>query len=160
MTARRASTIVAVGLMLALVSVAGSTATASPTPRHTVGAKAWMYTRIPDLRSSGPIQVLNRLCPGAWPAVDGCIRIGDRLRRAISRRVSAPLTWVAKNEPDGGTFWVFSPIRFFGERARLLYRWHEEGQFACAGHGRLRFQWSVERSRWRVAGGSGAAGCP
>ena len=119
-----------------------------------------MYFRTPGIEARGPIQVLNRLCPGAWPAMDGCIRGGERLRRAISRRVNVSLTWVSEDHPDGGVFWVFSPIRFRDERARFSFRWHEQGDFACAGHGRLRFRWSVQRDHWRAVGGSAVVGCP
>ena len=147
--------------ILTLLSVAISSAPAiAAGPRQTVGAKAWMYTRPADLDARGRIQILNRLCPGAWPAIDGCIRIGQRLRRAIARRVQVHLTWVREEQPDAGVFWVLSPIRFDGERARFSFRWHEQGQFACAGHGRLAFRWAVLRDRWRLSGGTQATGCP
>ena len=119
-----------------------------------------MYGKALDLDPQGRIQILNRLCPGAWPASDGCTRVGERLRHAIARRVDVPLIWVSEEQPDGGTFWVLSPIRFRDQRARFSFRWHEQGDFACAGHGKLVFTWSIQRDRWRQSGGMQAVGCP
>jgi hypothetical protein len=149
------------GATLIVLSLAASPAPAMAAgPRHTVGAKAWMYTRPAELDTRGRIQILSRVCPGAWPAIDGCTGIGRRLRHAIARRIDVPLTWVSEEQPDAGDFWVLSPIRFEGERARFSFRWHEQGPFACAGHGRLAFRWSVQRDRWRSSGGTQATGCP
>jgi hypothetical protein len=123
--------------------------------RGPVAQAGMIATLIGD--GTDPIQILSRRCANVRDET-GCARIPRRLRHAIEDAVGVPVTWVHRMWPNAGVYWVFSPIAWGGDRARLRYTWRDPAPFGCNGGGRSVFQ--LIGNSWDQTSSSGYAGCP
>lgn len=149
--------IAVIAVCLVLIGAAAASAATGGGDIHGRGirAEAALDARVLNA-GARPIQILDRLCRTPETR-QGCTPAGSALRRAISRAVDRPITWVHHLRPHAGTLWVLAPVRWTPKTASLRYAWDEPGAGGCFGGGQLRYH--RERGSWKLSWGIAYEGC-